>query len=167
MFSFRTVLSSTKGLNAALGIYIKIIQTGLSTCYSPGAFTAGVFSSRSCSLGNCLTTAAGVAGSTFLTGACLLPGLSILIVLSGELYIPNTSASASFVLIVTVGSPLMPMLFRGAAMAVVWLSPLRWTFIDEAEDDAVVDTGVPHFLPRSPIDRARDSGMLYSTPSSV
>jgi len=47
----------------------------------------------------------GVTGSTFFNGACLLPGAANFVVLSGELYIPKTSASASFVLIVTVGSP--------------------------------------------------------------
>lgn len=48
--------------------------------------------------------AMGVMGSIFLSGACLLPGSPINLVLSGELYIPKTSARASLVLIVTVGS---------------------------------------------------------------
>ena len=43
-------------------------------------------------------------GSIFFSGACLLPGSPIDLVLSGELYIPKTSARASLVLIVTVGS---------------------------------------------------------------
>ena len=46
----------------------------------------------------------GVTGSIFFRGAYLLPGTASFVVFSGELYIPNTSANASFVLIVTVGS---------------------------------------------------------------
>lgn len=47
----------------------------------------------------------GVTGSTFRTGACLLPaGAPKRRVISGELYMPKTSANASFVARVTVGS---------------------------------------------------------------
>ena len=100
-------------------------------------------------------------GSIFLTGACLLPG-SIL-VLSGELYIPNTSARASFVFIVTVGSAPIIILFLRVMFFVD--CTLSLIFVEETAYIVLGAGGGPHFLPRSPIERARASCMLYSIPS--
>lgn len=101
----------------------------------------------------------GVTGSIFFTGACLLPGKTL--VLSGELYIPNTSASASLVLIVTVGSvPAMRLLLRLIFLVDFNPSSLKSTCAEEYGNS---DTGGgPHFFPRRPIERARASWMLYS-----
>ena len=72
------------------------------TWHLPGVLDASAFSllsdrsSRGC---------IGVTGSIFRIGACLLPGTGPnRIDFSGELNIPNTSANASFVARVTVGS---------------------------------------------------------------
>jgi hypothetical protein len=163
--------SSTKGLKATYAKLHKYILDNTPLNNSPGVFKVGAFSSPTDSFDGSLRIGAGVAGSNFLTGACLLPGRSIFRVLSGELYIPKTSASASFVLIVTVGSLLIPTLFRCTAFTVFDPSSLKSTRTVEDEDDALVESseagGAPHFFSKRPMDRARDSCMLYSTPSSV
>ena len=117
-------------------------------------------------------------GSIFRMGACLLPGIVRFTVLSGELYIPNTSASAgSFVLMVIVGSPVAAVvtLFRLAPEAVspifcVDLDPssLNFTLTKPADESRSSDAaGGPHFLPRRPIERARTSAVEYSTPEGM
>lgn len=115
--------------------------------------------------GGCLVAA--VMGSILFTGACLLPGIIRFTVLSGELYIPNTSASASFVLIVTVGSPKVTILLRFPYPIFCVLrvpSSLKFTrTVSRASEGG----GEPHFLLRSPMERARTSAALYSTPSPV
>lgn len=112
------------------------------------------------------TSDMGVMGSTFLTGACLLPATGpYRCDLSGELYIPNTSAKASFVARVTVGSgaenptPFLPVIFL-----VLFPSSLKPTRTDRSVSEA---GGGLHFLPSKPIERARASATLYSIPSSV
>lgn len=110
---------------------------------------------------------AGVMGSILFTGACLLPGIIRFTVLSGELYIPNTSASASFVLIVTVGSPTIMVLLRFPYPIFCVLrvpSSLKFTRTSSRDSEG---GGGPHFLLSSPIDLARTSAALYSMPSSV
>ena len=106
----------------------------------------------------------GVTGSTFFNGACLLPGAANDTVLSGELYIPNTSAKASFVLIVTVGSPASTLFLpRVFSRDVLGPSSLRSTKADEEDEEEAGDDvgegdseggGGPHFFPRRPIERA-------------
>lgn len=130
----------------------------------PGVLAFSLFST--CTTGDaCLV--AGVMSSILFTGACLLPGIIRFTVLSGELYIPNTSASASFVLIVTVGSPTATMLLRFPYPIFCVLrvpSSLKFTRIVSRVSKG---GGGPHFLLRSPMERARTSAPLYSTPSSV
>ena len=112
---------------------------------------------------------AGVLGSTFLRGACLLPGTpSSLVPLSGELYIPKTSARASLVLIVTVGSAPPIKLFRFMVRVDLCPSSLKSTGIESEDGRGNSDGGGgAHFFPKRPNDRARASWMLYSTLSSV
>ena len=101
---------------------------------------------------------------TVCTGACLLPRVPNFEVLSGELYIPNTSAKASFVANVTVGSEggMRPLRVRVPPAP----SSLNLTRdCPERFRSRSVGAGGGHFFPRSPIDRARASWMLYSTPS--
>jgi hypothetical protein len=115
----------------------------------------------------------GVDGSIFFTGACLLPGAAAapnFIDFSGELYIPNTSASASFVLIVTVGSGPMERLERNERLVFVpaSLKSTGTTKFDPglgSDSPAVPSGSGGHFLPRRPIARARTSNTLYSPPS--
>lgn len=112
----------------------------------------------------------GVIASIFFSGACLLPGPFT--VLSGELYIPKTSARASFVLIVTVGSapPMRLRLCPAIAIRRMDLCPssLKFTGIEDEDCRKVSEAGGgPHFFPRSPMERALASWILYSTPSSV
>jgi hypothetical protein len=93
-------------------------------------------------------------GSTFFTGAFLLPGK--ILVLSGELYMPNTSARASLVLIVTVGSaPPIRLFFRAQGFAIFDASSSKSSCA--AERGISDGEGGPHFLPRRPIERARAS----------
>jgi hypothetical protein len=82
------------------------------------------------------------------------------------LYIPNTSARASFVLIVTVGSA-TPIRFFLLLIFFVDFKPssLKSTWAEELEYGISDAGGGPHFFPRSPIERARASCMLYSMPS--
>lgn len=119
----------------------------------------------------------GVIGSTFLRGACLLPGIISLVVFSGELYIPKTSSKASFVLIVTVGSAPPMILRRPKYLRRDGLCPSSLKSISPTEDVDDVDAGEkclvseagggPHFFPRRPIERALASCILYSPLSSV
>jgi hypothetical protein len=133
------------------------------------AFCAFSFSLANASRG-CTT---GVTGSIFFNGACLLPGTMSFVVLSGELYIPNTSANASLVLMVTVGSAPPIMLLRALYRDDFWPSSLKSTTAsDDDEDDEEFEKrsdggGGAHFFPSKPIDLARASCMLYSIPSSV
>ncbi len=107
--------------------------------------------------------AMGVTGSIFRTGACLLPAAGPKrIDFSGELYIPNTSASASFVAIVTVGSAPAANL-----RVIVVFVPLLASSENPTRRSRSGAGGGPHFLPSRPIERALASCMLYSTPSSV
>ena len=131
-----------------------------------GVFPESAFSLLVVAL-NWGSSAIGVIGSIFLTGACLLPATGPnRWDLSGELYIPNTSARASFVARVTVGSgaenptPFLPVILRVPLLP----SSLKPTRTDRLLSEA---GGGPHFLPRRPIERARASATLYSTPSSV
>jgi len=111
---------------------------------------------------------AGVLGSTLFKGACLLPGTPISRVFSGELYIPKTSARASLVLIVTVGSAPPIKLFRFMVRVDLCPSSLKSIGIESGEGRENSDgNGGPHFLPKRPSDRARASWILYSTLSSV
>lgn len=136
----------------------------------PGVFpTSFSFENAGCLIGT-----NGVTGSIFFKGACLLPGTSSLDVLSGLLYIPNTSANASFVLIVTVGSapPPYALLRRMLIRVDLRSSSLKSTGCDEDDPGDMnigisEDGGGPHFFPSRPIDRALASCILYSTPSSV
>ena len=96
-----------------------------------------------------------------VTGACLLPAMAPQrMVFSGELYIPNTSANASFVANVTVGSTYG--LFETVAAR---LLPGRPSV--DVEGSGRGGGGGAHFLPSRPMDRARASCILYSMPSSV
>ena len=120
----------------------------------------------------------GSTGPIFRTGACLLPCIVRFTVLSGELYIPNTSASAgSFVLMVIVGSPVAAImtLFRLAPEAVAPIfcvdldpSSLNFTLTGPADESQSSDAADGHhFLPRRPIERARTSAAEYSTPEGM
>lgn len=104
----------------------------------------------------------------------MLPGLANLMVFSGELYIPKTSARASFVLMVTVGSPFIMLFLRAPKSSVrvgLWPSSLYDTRLDEEEElvaarRLLIGSGV-HFFPSKPIDLARASAEQYSIPSGV
>ena len=103
----------------------------------------------------------GVMGLISRTGACLLPAAGPnRIDFSGELYIPKTSANASFVASVTVGSAV-------ANLRVVVLFPLLGSPENPTRRFLSASGGGPHFLPRRPIERARASCMQYSWPSAV
>ena len=135
------------------------VRSIASLAYTPGCLSADSPRSR--------TWARPTVRGTILTvctGACLLPTVSSLEVLSGELYIPKTSARASFVANVTVGSEgcMRPLRVRVPPAP----SSLNLTRdCPERFRSRSVGAGGGHFFPRSPIDRARASWMLYSAPS--
>ncbi len=127
----------------------------------PGVLDASAFSLLTDRSRGCIDS--GVTGSIFLTGACLLPGTGPKrIDFSGELNIPNTTASASLVASVTVGSAPAANLRVVDVFADLLASPENPTRRSRSGAG-----GGPHFLPRRPIERARASCILYSVPSSV
>ena len=112
----------------------------------------------------------GVIGSIFLRGAYLLPATASFEGFSGELYMPNTSASASFVLMVTVGSgpPITVLRRPPRATSRVDLCPSSSGTEDDDAPRVNSDAGGgPHFLPSRPMERALASCIQYSIPSSV
>jgi hypothetical protein len=94
---------------------------------------------------------------------------------------PKTSAKASFVLMVTVGSPFIMLLRVGRIERVdPWPSSFNRTDrtdVEEEEDRRELDAGTAdlgnvtgsggHFFPSNPIDLARASWMLCSPVSAV
>ena len=118
---------------------------------------------------DCGSKVRGDTGSMARTGACLPPGIAEKRVdFSGELYMPKTSASAAFVLMVTVGSAPTRVLRERLLRVFLVPSSLKLTCAVDALSRVSSEAGGgPHFLPRRPIERARASGMLYSPFSSV
>lgn len=99
----------------------------------------------------------GVMGSSFRTGAYLLPaGAPNRKVFSGELYMPKTSARASFVANVTVGSEYVTLFILDAARLTPRMLP-SGEETGESYSCGEGGGGGAHFLPSSPIDFARAS----------
>jgi hypothetical protein len=140
-FAFDWEFSSTNGLKAIKslndnnnrtvdGVMTDQVQGVLALCEFSFSFRIVTFGRHK-----------GRNGFHFFKGACLLPGTASFNVLSGELYIPNTSASASFVLMVTVGSAPESKLFLAWDFSREVFRPLslKSTVVvddDEDEDEA-------------------------------